>query len=171
MNDRLCPPKAKVGPFILSLPPLQNNTKTPIKEIIGILLRIIGPENLPATVLRCPDLLDGRKKMPETQTAEAAVGLIAQIAESLGYPAIIIELIIVGFLIILLLVVVFAVLAIFRIRKELISLNFKIVYIGRLIEQAVKKPSIPVAAKKSPKVKAKKPTPPEPTEATEKFKL
>lgn len=109
--------------------------------------------------------------MPETQTTEAAVGLIGQIAESLGYPTIVVELIMVGFLIILLLVVVFAVLAIFRIRKELISLNFKIIYIGRLIEQAVKKPSIPTAAKKPPKVKAKKPAPAEPTEASEKFKL
>ena len=50
--------------------------------------------------------------MPQAQTTEAAVGLIAQIAQSLGYPVIIIELIIIGLLVILLLVVVFAVLAI-----------------------------------------------------------
>ena len=116
--------------------------------------------------------------MPETEATQTAVGLIGQIAASLGYPTIVIELIMVGFLIILLLVVVFAVLALFRIRKELISLNFKIIYIGRLIEQAVKKPEIPKAtqnqtraAQKQAKISAKKPVPAEPTEASEKFKL
>ena len=109
--------------------------------------------------------------MPETQTTEAAVGLIARIAQSLGYPAIVIELITFGLLIVMLLVVVFAVLAIFRIRREMISLNFKIMYIGRLIEEAVKKPQIPKAAKKPAKIKAKRPLPSEPTEAGEKFKL
>ena len=109
--------------------------------------------------------------MPETQTTEATVGLIAQIAQSLGYPAIVIELIMFGFLIIVLLVVVFAVLAIFRIRKEMISLNFKIMYIGRLIEEAIKKPQIPKTAKKPSKIKAKRPLPAEPTEASKKFKL
>ena len=109
--------------------------------------------------------------MPEAQTTEAAVGLIAHIAQSLGYPVIIIELIIFGLLVIMLLVVVFAVLAIFRIRKEMISLNFKIMYIGRLIEQAVKKPQIPKSVKKPAKTKAKKPMPAGPTEASEKFKL
>jgi hypothetical protein len=105
------------------------------------------------------------------QEAEAATGLIAQIAASLGYPTIVVELIVAGCFLILLLFVVFSVLAIFRIRKEMISLNFKIVYIGRLIEQAVKGPRMPEATKPPPKDQPKKPAPPEPAEATEKFKL
>jgi hypothetical protein len=105
------------------------------------------------------------------QEAEAATGLIARIAASLGYPTIVVELLIAGCFLILLLVVLFSVLAIFRIRKEMISLNFKIVYIGRLIEQAVKGPRLPKAAKEAPKDRPQKPAPAEPTEATEKFKL
>jgi hypothetical protein len=54
----------------------------------------------------------------------------------------------------------------------MISLNFKIIYIGRLIEEAVKGPRKPEAAKAPPGDRPeKKPAPAEPTEATEKFKL
>lgn len=105
------------------------------------------------------------------QEAEAATGLIARIAASLGYPTIAVELLIAGCFLILLLVVLFSVLAIFRIRKEMISLNFKVVYIGRLIEQALKGPRMPKAAEEAPEDRPKKPAPAEPAEAAEKFKL
>jgi hypothetical protein len=109
--------------------------------------------------------------MKETHTAEVTAGLIGQIAHSLGYPVIVIESLFFGFLIVLLLAVVFAVMAIFRIRKEMISLNFKIAYIGRLIEQAVKGPRLSKAAEEVPKDRPRKPAPAEPIEANEKFKL
>ena len=106
------------------------------------------------------------------QEAEAATGLMARIAASLGYPTIVVELIVAACFLILLLVVIFSVLALFRIRKEMISLNFKIIYIGRLIEEAVKGPRKREAAKAPPGDRPeKKPASAEPTEATEKFKL
>jgi len=109
--------------------------------------------------------------MPETETGTAAVGLIDQLAAALGVSPIVIEISIFAFLVVLLLVTIFAVLAIFRIRKEMISLNFKIVYIGRLIEQAVKGPATPKAAQAPPTEKKKSPAPPEPKESGDKFKL
>jgi hypothetical protein len=106
------------------------------------------------------------------QEAKAATGLMAGIAASLGYPTIVVELIAAACFLILLLVVIFSVLALFRIRKEMISLNFKIIYIGRLIEAAVKGPRKPEAAQTLPRDRPKKkPAPAKPTEATEKFKL
>ena len=108
--------------------------------------------------------------MPETET-EAAAGLMAQIAGAFGLPPAAVEPVIAVLVIVALIVAVFAVLAIFRIRKELISLNFKIVYIGRLIEQAVRKPQAPKPAQRPPTPPAKKPAPAEPSETTDKFKL
>ena len=108
--------------------------------------------------------------MPETETA-AALGLIDQIAAALGCAPAVVEILMFVCLLVLLLTGVFAVLAIFRIRRELISLNFKIIYIGRLIEQAVKRPEIPAAIKKPAQTGTVTPAPAAPTEASEKFKL
>lgn len=107
--------------------------------------------------------------MPETGTA--AVGLIDRLAAALGYSPTIIEIFIFALLIIFLMVGIFSVLAIFRIRKEMISLNFKIIYIGRLIEQAVKKPAVPKAAPAEPKMDKAVAEPAGPKDVGDKFKL
>lgn len=109
--------------------------------------------------------------MPETESGAATVGIVNQIAAALGYSPTIIEILIFAFLVILLLVGVFSILAIFRIRKEMISLNYKIIYIGRLIEQAVKKPEIPKAAPAEPKINKETQEPSGPKEVGDKFKL
>ena len=109
--------------------------------------------------------------METGMTAAGTGGIFKNISLATGLPPIAVEMCFIVLGLIFLLVTITVVFAIFRIRREMISLNFKIIYIGRLIEQAVKGPQMPEAAKRSAKAQPRKPSTAESTEVSEKFKL
>ena len=73
-------------------------------------------------------------------TVPQAASIFEKIAMSLGWPSLAVEL---GFIIIIMIfimVILVAVFAILRIRKELISLNFKMGYIARVLKREIEGP-------------------------------
>ena len=64
--------------------------------------------------------------------------MIQEIADSIGFPALFIEIGLLLFLTALIVIVVFLVLAIFRIKNEMIIMGYTINYIARLLERGYK---------------------------------
>ena len=74
-------------------------------------------------------------------TAGEAASIFEKIAQSLGMPSIVVE---IGFIIltmIIILIVLVFLFTILRIRKEMISLNFKLGYIARLLKREIEGPA------------------------------
>jgi hypothetical protein len=73
---------------------------------------------------------------PET-TASQATSILEEIAISLGWPPLAVEICFIIFTMVIILVIFIVVFAILRIRKELISLNFKLGYIARMVKREI----------------------------------
>jgi len=87
--------------------------------------------------------------MPATEAAFTGSGIAARIAALTGLPPVVIEIALALLIILAVIAAVALVLAVFRIRKELISLNVKIIYIGRMLERAF--PAPPISSDTAPK--------------------
>ncbi len=90
-----------------------------------------------------------------------AASIFERIAQSLGLPPMVVEIsFIILTMIIILLVFVFL-FTVLRIRKEMISLNFKLGYIARLLKREIEGPTISPEPAKSPDPETKKEPPKE----------
>ena len=73
---------------------------------------------------------------PET-TVSQATSILDKIAISLGWPPLAVEICFIILTMIIILVIFIVVFAILRIRKEMISLNFKLGYIARMVKREI----------------------------------
>jgi hypothetical protein len=90
-----------------------------------------------------------------------AVSIFEKIAQSLGLPPMVVE---IGFIILTMIIILIVFIFLFtalRIRKEMISLNFKLGYIARLLKREIEGPEISPGPTKSPELKTKKEPPKE----------
>ncbi len=80
--------------------------------------------------------------MGSENTVPEAASIFEKIAMSLGMPPLAVEISFIILTMIIFLVVIVLVFAILRIRKEMISLNFKLGYIARLLKREIEGPAI-----------------------------
>jgi hypothetical protein len=80
--------------------------------------------------------------MGSENTVPEAASIFEKIAMSLGMPPLTVEISFIILTMIIFLVVIVLVFAILRIRKEMISLNFKLGYIARLLKREIEGPAI-----------------------------
>ena len=93
------------------------------------------------------------------ETAVEAASIFDKIAQSLGLTPLVVEIsFIILTMIIILIVFVFLFVAL-RIRKEIISLNFKLGYIARILKREIEGPAISAAPEISPEPEIKKEPP------------
>ena len=96
--------------------------------------------------------------------AESAVGaasIFEKIAQSLGLTPMVVELSFIILIIISILIVFIFLFTALRIRKEMISLNFKLGYIARLLKREIEGPAISPEPTASPEPEIKKEPPKE----------
>ena len=91
--------------------------------------------------------------MGSETTASQAGSILEKIAISLGWPPLAVEICFIILTMTIILVIFIVVFAILRIRQEMISLNFKMGYIARLLKREIEGPQL----KKEPE-KAQKPS-------------
>ena len=87
-------------------------------------------------------------------TAGETASIFEKIAQSLGLPPFIVEFSFIILTMIIILMVLVFLFTTLRIRKEMISLNFKLGYIARLLKREIEGPAIspePEAKKEQPK--------------------
>lgn len=103
----------------------------------------------------------------ETATA-ASVGaeigagsIFEKIAQSLGLPPMVVEISFIILAMIIILIVFIFLFTALRIRKEMISLNFKLGYIARLLKREIEEPAIIPEPTMSPEPEIKKEPPKE----------
>jgi hypothetical protein len=78
--------------------------------------------------------------MGSETTVEEAAGTLEKIALSLGLPPFVVEISFIILTLIIFLIAVVFLFAVLRIRKEMISLNFKFGYIARLLKREIGSP-------------------------------
>ena len=96
--------------------------------------------------------------------AEAAVdaaSIFEKIAQSLGLPPMVVEISFIILTMIIILIVFIFLFTALRIRKEMISLNFKLGYIASLLKREIEGPAISPGPTKSREPKTKKEPPKE----------
>ena len=79
--------------------------------------------------------------MGSENTIAEAVSIFDKIAGSLGVSPFIVEICFIILMMVIILIVMVFLFAILRIRKEMISLNFKLGYIARLLKREIEGPS------------------------------
>jgi len=84
-------------------------------------------------------------------TVPQAASIFEKIAMSLDWPSLAVELSFIILTMIFILVILVAVFAILRIRKELISLNFKMGYIARVLKREIEGPGFEKESEKTEK--------------------
>ena len=84
-------------------------------------------------------------------TVPQAASIFEKIAMSLGWPSLAVELSFIILTMIFILVFFVVVFAILRIRKELISLNFKLGYIARVLKREIEGPGFQKKSEKPEK--------------------
>ena len=92
--------------------------------------------------------------MGSETTVPQAVSIFDKIAMSLGWPSLAVELSFIILTMIFILIILVAVFSVLRIRKELISLNFKMGYIARLLKREIEGPQLPKEPEKAQKPSA-----------------
>lgn len=75
--------------------------------------------------------------MGSETTVSQATSIFEKIAMSLGWSSLAVEICFIIFTMIIILVIFIVVFAILRIRKEMISLNYKLGYIARLVNRGI----------------------------------
>jgi hypothetical protein len=86
--------------------------------------------------------------MGSETTAAQATSILDKLAMSLGWPPLAVEICVIILTMIIILVIFIVVFAILRIRREMISLNFKLGYIARMVKREIEGAEI----KKTPEV-------------------
>ena len=89
-------------------------------------------------------------------TAGEAASIFEKIAQSLGLPPFVVEISFIILTMIVILIVFIFLFTTLRIRKEMISLNFKLGYIARLLKREIEGPAISPEPKISPEPETKK---------------
>ncbi len=89
--------------------------------------------------------------MGSETTVSQATSILDKIAMSLGWPPLAVEICFIILTMIILLVIFIVVFAILRIRKEMISLNFKLGYIARMVKREIEESEI----KRTPEIEQK----------------
>ena len=104
------------------------------------------------------------------ETAVEAASIFEKIAQSLGLTPLVVELSFIILTMITILIVFVFLFAALRIRKEIISLNFKLGYIARLLKREIEGPAISPEPTISPEPEIKKePSKEEPFQEEWKF--
>jgi len=89
--------------------------------------------------------------MGSENTVGEAVSIFEKIAGSLGVSPFVVEICFIILMMIIILVVMIFLFAILRLRKEMISLNFKLGYIARMVKREIEESEI----KRTPEIEQK----------------